>query len=397
MTGIGHVTASETKLDVRGAGATRPEGGHVESRAVSSVVAKIGTSSLTDERGVIDAEAIARVCRQVAVLRAEGHRVVVVTSAAVAAGVEALGMGSNRPTDVLTLQAVSAVGQSRLMRVWDEAFADVGILSGQVLLTPNEFFDRRQYLHARSTLQRLLDLGVVPIINENDTIAVDELRFGDNDRIAALVAHLVSADVLVLLTDTPGLFTGDPRTDPTATLIEHVDDVTPELEAAAGASGTQRGSGGMSSKLRAAKIASWSGVRAVIAGSTGEQALLDAVAGRAGCGTVVGARDRKLSARKLWIAFAGDSEGTLHVDAGAKAALIERGVSLLPAGAKAATGAFEEGDLVDIAGPDGKAFARGVTRFDANAARAVFGRRTADLPEGAPTVLVHRDDLVVLP
>ena len=364
---------------------------------MSSVVAKIGTSSLTDERGVIDAATIARVCRQVAILRDAGHRVVVVTSAAVAAGVEALGMGHNRPTDVLTLQAVSAVGQSRLMRVWDEAFAAVGILSGQILLTPNDFFDRRQYLHARSTLQRLLDLGVVPVINENDTIAVDELRFGDNDRIAALVAHLVGADVLVLLTDTDGLFTGDPRTDPAATLIEHVDEVTIELESAAGATGTQRGSGGMSSKLQAAKIASWSGVRAVIAGSKGERVLLDAVDGRPGCGTTVAAHDRKLSARKLWIAFAGDSEGTLSVDAGAKAALVERGVSLLPAGAKSVSGTFEEGDLVEIAGPDGKPFARGVCRFDAAAARVAVGRRTADLPEGSSTVLVHRDDLVLLP
>ena len=364
---------------------------------MSTVVAKIGTSSLTDERGVISVDAIGRVCGQVAELRRAGDRVVVVTSAAVASGLEALGMGERRPTDVLTLQAVSAVGQSRLMHVWDSAFAAVGLISGQVLLTPNDFFDRRQYLHARNTLNRLLDLGVVPVVNENDAIATDELRFGDNDRIAALVAHLVAADVLVLLTDTAGLFTGDPRSDPTATLIEHVDEVTDALEAAAGAVGSARGSGGMSSKLRAAKIASWSGVRAVIAGSTSPSALIDAVAGKPGTGTHVGAHDRKLSARKLWIAFAGDSEGVLRVDAGAKRALIERGVSLLPAGVTGVAGGFENGDLVDIAGPDGRAFARGVSRASAAEAATVLGRRTGDLPEGAVTLLVHRDDLVILP
>ena len=272
---------------------------------MATVVAKIGTSSLTDERGVIAVDAIERTVTQIAQLRADGHKVVLVTSAAVAAGLEALGMGDNRPTDVLTLQAVSAVGQSRLMKVWDGAFASQSLVSGQVLLTPNDFFDRRQYLHARNTLHRLLELGVVPVINENDAIANDELRFGDNDRIAALVAHLVGADVLVLLTDTAGLFTANPKTDPTAKLIEHVEEVTPELEAVAGAPGSARGSGGMSSKLRAAKIASWCGVRAVIAGSKSPQSLVDAVAGIAGVGTTVAAHDRKISARKLWIGFAG--------------------------------------------------------------------------------------------
>ena len=294
-----------------------------------TVVAKIGSSSLTDERGVIDHDAIARVCEQTARLRADGHRVVVVTSAAVAAGLEAVGLGGRRPTDMLTLQAVSAVGQSRLMRVWDDSFARHGLVSGQVLLTPYDFFERSQYLHARSTFGRLLELGVVPVVNENDAIADDELRFGDNDRIAALVAHMVGADVLVLLTDTAGLFTGNPRTDPDATLIEQVDVVTPELEAMASGAGSARGSGGMASKLRAARIASFSGVRAVIAGSRRPDGLVDAVAGKPGVGTTVKPYDRRLSARKLWIGFAVDAAGTLVVDDGARTALIERGVSLV--------------------------------------------------------------------
>ena len=359
------------------------------------VVAKIGTSSLTDDTGVIAREVVTSMAAQVAVLRARGDQVVMVTSGAVAAGLEALGM--TRPRDVLTKQAASAVGQSRLMRVWDDALGAHQLVSGQVLLVPNDFFDRTQYLHARRTLQRLLDLGVVPIINENDAIADDELRFGDNDRIAALVAHLLGADVLVLLTDLAGLYTADPRSDPAARLIDSVEEVTPELEAIAGVSGTNRGSGGMASKLRAAKIASWSGVRAVIAAAGRPDVLPDAVDAVAGVGTQVQAHDRRLSARKLWIAFAVETLGRITVDAGARAALTERGVSLLPAGATAVEGTFAEGDAVDLAGPDGRTFARGLSRWNADAARSIVGRRTRDLSAGAPHELVHRDDLVLLP
>lgn len=361
-----------------------------------TVVAKIGSSSLTNEQGAINPESIERVCEQVARLRADGHRVVVVTSAAVAAGLDAVGLGGRRPTDMLTLQAVSAVGQSRLMRVWDDSFAAHGLVSGQVLLTPYDFFARAQYLHARDTFGRLLELGVVPVVNENDAIADDELRFGDNDRIAALVAHMIGADVLVLLTDTAGLFTANPRTNSDATLISYVDVVTPELEAMAGGAGSPHGSGGMVSKLRAARIASFSGVRAVIAGSRRVDGLIDAVAGVAGVGTTVRPHDRRLSARKLWIAFAVDTAGRLTVDAGARQALMERGVSLLPAGVRAVSGSFAEGEAVEISGPDGVVFARGLCRYSAEDAAGVAGRRSADLPDEAPAVMVHRDDLVVL-
>ncbi len=362
---------------------------------MATVIAKIGTSSLTDESGMISRIAIARTVGQIATLRIAGHRVVLVTSAAVAAGVQALGLGHRRPTDVLTLQALSAVGQSRLMREWDDAFGAHSLVSGQVLLTPTDFFDRRQYLHARATIGRLLDLGVVPVINENDTIASDEIRFGDNDRIAALVAHLVGADLLVLLTDTSGLFTANPTTDPEATLIEHIDEVTPELESMAGSAGSVRGSGGMRSKLRAAKIASWSGVRAVIAGASRDDVLMGAVEGRPGIGTVVAPHDRRLSARKLWIAFAGDTDGSVTVDAGALRALQERSVSLLAAGATAVNGTFDEGSLIELWGPDQKPFARGVTRCDSQTMESVLGKSSAQ--HGRRTILVHRDDLVILP
>ena len=361
------------------------------------VVAKVGTSSITDDAGEIDEEAIRKFCREVAATRDAGHRVVMVTSGAIAAGLPALGYSGRRPRDAVTLQAVSAVGQSRLMRVYDAALGEHGLVGGQVLLAPLDFMVRQQYLHARSTLTRLLDLGVVPVVNENDAIADDEIRFGDNDRLAALVAHLVGADVLVLLTDTPGVYTADPRLDADASLIEEIVEVDHSLEAGAGGAGTSRGSGGMASKLAAAKIAAWSGVRAVIAHADRADVLIHALQGEPGVGTTVLPRDKRLPARKLWIAFAVGSSGTVVVDAGAKRALIERNVSLLPAGVTAVKGGFEADEAVEIAGPDGVVFAKGLCRLDAMGLREVAGQRTPDLPDGVPHEVVHRDDLVVLP
>lgn len=360
------------------------------------VVAKIGSSSITGDDGTIDDAAIAKFCLEVAGLRAAGHQVVMVTSGAIAAGLPAMRFDV-RPRDAVTLQAVSAVGQSRLMAVYDRELASHGLIAGQVLLAPLDFMVREQYLHARSTLGRLLDLGVVPVVNENDAIADDEIRFGDNDRLAALVAHLIRADLLVLLTDAPGLLTADPRFDSTASLIEEILEVDQSLEALAGGAGSDRGSGGMASKLAAAKIAAWSGVRAVIAQASRADVLAHAVDRTAGVGTVVQPRKQRLPARKLWIAFAVGAAGTIVVDEGARRALLERGVSLLAAGVVDVKGGFDVDAAVEIAGPDGRAFAKGLTRFDAAGLRAVLGTRTDDLPEGAPHEVVHRDDLVVLP
>ncbi len=366
---------------------------------VATVVAKIGSSSITREDGV-DVTAIARFCAEVAELREQGHRVVMVTSGAIAAGLPALGMSSAGIADVrdvVTLQAASAVGQSRLMRVYDDVLAGHGLVGGQVLITPLDFMVRTQYLHARATLERLLDLGVVPVVNENDVIADDEIRFGDNDRIAALVAHLVGADVLVLLTDTSGLFTADPRLDAGAGLIEEIVEVDAEMEAAAGTSGSMVGSGGMASKLAAAKIAAWSGVRAVIASATRPGVLVDAVAGVAGVGTVVRPRSKRLGARKLWIAFAVGAAGTVVVDEGARRALCERKVSLLAAGVIEVRGTFGVDAAVEVAGPDGRPFAKGLVRVSSATLAELAGRRTSELPEGVPHEVVHRDDLIVLP
>jgi glutamate 5-kinase len=359
------------------------------------VVAKIGTSSITDGSGAIAHEAIKKLTSEIAELRQAGHEVLVVSSGAVAAGVSALGF-SARPSDMLTLQAVSAVGQSRIMRVYNDELAAFGLVGAQVLLDPHDFVDRTQYLHARNTLGRLVELGCVPIINENDAVANDELRFGDNDRIAALVAHALKADVMVLLTDLDGLYTADPSVDSTASLIDSVDADDPLLSIDTTAVGSGRGSGGMASKLAAARIASWSGVRTVIARASRPGVLADVVAGRA-AGTIFAGHDRSLPARKLWIAFAAEVRGTVVVDEGAKQALTTRSTSLLPAGVRAVHGQFTDGDTVDVTDVAGVVFARGMVVAGADDLRRVSGSHTRDLPEGMVHEVIHRDDLVVLP
>ncbi|MFN8037215.1 MAG: glutamate 5-kinase [Acidimicrobiia bacterium] len=358
-------------------------------------VVKVGTSSITRESGELDDIALAKLCADVAEARGQGHELVLVCSGAIAAGLPALGL-SQRPTDLGTLQAIAAVGQPRLMERMSALLAEHGVVAGQVLLTPHDFAQRSQYLHARETLGRLFDLGVVPVVNENDTVADDEIRYGDNDRLAALVAHLLSADLLLLLTDTPGLFTADPRLDSDASLIDEIVEVDEALESVAGAAGTERGSGGMASKLAAAKIAAWSGVRAVIAGADTDGVIAGAIEGRP-VGTAIRPRAQRLASRKLWIAFAQGSAGRIVVDDGARRALVEGGRSLLPAGVRGIVGSFEADDAVEIVGEDGVPFAKGLVAFSAAGLRAVAGARTSDLPDGSPHEVVHRDDLVVLP
>jgi glutamate 5-kinase len=361
-----------------------------------AVVVKIGSSSVTTADGRADAELIGRICAEIVSLRAAGHDVVVVSSGAIAAGWAALGRPGPRPADPAVLQAVSAVGQTHLMGAWQEGLAPYGLLAGQVLLAPLDFVDRRQYLHARQTFTHLLDLGVVPVVNENDAVADEEIRFGDNDRLGALVAHLVRAETLVLLTDTPGLFTADPRMVEGASLIEEVVEIDHLLEAAAGGPGTVVGSGGMSSKLAAAKIATWSGVKAVIADAARPGVLAAVLSGEPGAGTVFRPRSRRLAARKLWIAFARSASGTLVVDDGARRALVEGGRSLLAAGVVAVRGTFVPDDAVEIETLEGAVFAKGLTKVASARAAQWVGRRTEALPEGIPPEVVHRDDLVVL-
>jgi glutamate 5-kinase len=359
------------------------------------VVVKIGTASITDEDGFVDAAALAKLVDEVASLRADGHETIIVSSGAVAAGVAALGLDS-RPSDIQTVQAISAAGQSRLVEAYNRELERHGLVGAQVLLDPRDFGDRRQYLHARNTIDRLLELGCVPVVNENDAIANDELRYGDNDRLAALLANSVVADVLVLLTDMDGLYTADPRRDPDAELIPLVRADDPLLAIRADAGGSGRGSGGMASKLTAARMASWSGLRSVIARASRPDVLAGAVSAEL-VGTTFEAHDRMLSARKLWIAFASEVLGAIEVDAGAERALVERPNSLLPAGMVGVRGRFTVGDTVELVGPSGRVFARGLAAVEATTAASVVGLHTGELPAGVNHEVVHRDDLVVLP
>jgi len=349
-----------------------------------SLVVKIGTSSVTDSTGGVAHEALERVARDVDKLRAAGWTVVVVTSGAITAGWSEVGLGRPRPSDSVSLQAVSAVGQPLLMHAWRDAFAKVNVSVGQVLLAPLDFSHRGQYLHARGTLEALHALNVVPIVNENDAVADEEIRFGDNDRLAALVANLVGASHLVLLTDTAGLLTADPRIDPTATLIEEVTAFDTELIDVAGASRSGVGSGGMASKLAAARMATWSGITTVIAPAHAENALLHAIGDEPGFGTTFHPRPARLSARKSWIAFAVASRGALQINQGALQALEHHGRSLLRVGVESHDGNFVEGDAVEIKGPEGQVVAKGLVRVSAESFHE------------SDDVVVHRDDLVLL-
>lgn len=357
------------------------------------IVAKIGTASITTDDGVIDRRAIASLVDEAATLSAAGHEVIVVSSGAVAAGVAAMEM-TQRPSDMRTVQAVSAIGQSRLVEAYNTEFARHGIVGAQLLVDPYDFVERRQYLHLRNTTERLLELGVVPVVNENDAIANDELRYGDNDRIAALLANGIGADVLVLLTDMDGVFTADPRRDSSATLIPFVSADDPLLSIAADGGGSGRGSGGMASKLIAARMASWSGIRSVIARASRPGVLAGSASDEL-VGTTFAPHDRVLSARKLWIAFAAEVTGQVYVDAGAQRALTDRPTSLLPAGVTSVVGDIERGGVVDVVGPEGEVFARGMCAVSGEALVAAIGRHTSDLPAGTSHA-IHRDDLVLL-
>ncbi|MCP3991782.1 MAG: glutamate 5-kinase [Actinomycetia bacterium] len=370
------------------------------------VVVKIGTSSLTTGHGSLSDTAVDKLASEVATVVAGDHQVLIVTSAAIAAGLPPLGFeGESRPRDPDLLRAASAIGQISLIANYQRALADNGLVAGQVLLAPTDFWFRKRYLKSRGTIGALLARGVIPVINENDAVADDEIRFGDNDRLAALVAHLIDAHRLVLLTDTPGLFTADPRIDDSASLIEEIVEFDQRLDEMAGGPGSGASRGGMASKLAAAKIATWSGVETVIAHSERPDVLVDAVAGVEGVGTLFRPRAGRLGARKLWIAFALPASGRVVVDGGARQALEHRQKSLLAAGVKGIEGSFSPDDAVEVVDESGEVFAKGLVQWDSGAITRYAGQRTADLPteivddgSGPRTVpIIHRDDLVILP
>lgn len=359
------------------------------------LVVKLGSSSVTSEDGRINNELLVEVARQLSQLVREGHQCALVTSGAIASGLATLGLSDRRALDISTLQAVSAVGQIELMVSYKRVLESFGLVAGQVLLAPTDFYDRTQYLHARQTLHSLHSLGVIPIINENDAVANDEIRFGDNDRLAALVANLIGADLLLLLTDLPGVFTSDPKRDLDASLIEEISEVSDNSSISAGGPGNDKGSGGMASKLQAVKMASWSGVDSLIALASRSDVILDAVGKVPGVGTYIKAKSTTLSARKLWIAFATAAIGAVIVDLGARRALEVAHRSLLPAGIVDVVGEFPPNSVVEVVDSNGVKFAKGMTRIDSQTIAKVKGLRLEQVLDDEVQEVIHRDDLVL--
>ena len=360
------------------------------------VVVKVGSSSLTTTAGGIDPDRVRALVDALATVRARGAEVVLVSSGAIAAGLAPLGL-PRRPRDLATQQAAASVGQGLLVRRYSEDFARHGLTVGQVLLTVDDVTRRSHYRNAYRTFARLLEMGVLPIVNENDTVATSEIRFGDNDRLAALVAHLVHADLLLLLSDVDGLYDGNPSTG-TATLLAEVlseADLATVRIGRAGSAGV--GTGGMQTKVEAARIATGAGIPVVL---TSAQLAADALAG-VPVGTVFHPTGRRRPTRLLWLAHATEGKGSILLDAGAVRAVTERRASLLPAGITGVTGVFVGGDPVDLVGPDGVAVARGLVNYDSAELPDLLGRTTRDLARelGASyeREVVHRDDLVLLP
>ncbi|MGE5189751.1 MAG: glutamate 5-kinase [Gemmatimonadota bacterium] len=371
------------------------------SRKVRRVVIKLGSGTVTDpSRGLREAT-IRGLAAQVAGLReARGIEVVVVTSGAVAAGRRKLGM-ADKPRTVALKQAAAAVGQTTLMRAYERAFERRGRKVGQLLLTHEDFESRERYVNARNTIETLLSRGIVPIINENDTVATEEIRLGDNDHLASLVTQLVGADLLLLLTDSDGLYTKDPHRFPDARLIPVVARVDDDmLRAAGGLRSRSVGTGGMASKLSAARLVSAWGTPVVIASGLSRRTITDVLAGRAVGTIVLPAGPGKGRSRKMWIAYARHPHGTIVVDDGARKVLLERGKSLLPAGIVGVTGKFGRGDAVSIGDRKGRVFARGIAAWSHEQVERGKGKKTAEiraiLGEDVPPEVVHRDDLTIL-
>jgi len=361
-------------------------------------VVKVGSSLVTNRGEGLDAQAIWRWAAQVAELRGAGHEVIMVSSGAIAEGMQRLGW-TRRPRTMHELQAAAAVGQMGLAQVYESCFRGHGLRTAQVLLTHADLADRERYLNARSTLLTLLSLDIVPVINENDTVVTDEIRFGDNDTLAALVTNLIEADVLVILTDQEGLYTGDPRRDAGATLVRRASAGDPRLEEMAGGAASEIARGGMLTKVLAAKRAARSGAQTVIASGREPGALRRIAAGEE-IGTLVQAQTTPLAARKQWLADHVQVGGRLMLDAGAARALLARGKSLLPVGVKAVDGDFERGAVVACLDPDGKEIARGLVNYGAQEARRIAGRASSEIEAILGYVdepeLIHVDNLVVL-
>jgi glutamate 5-kinase len=373
------------------------QSGSLVLRNAKRIVVKVGSSLVTNEGRGLDAAAIGQWCAQLAALVKDGREVIMVSSGAIAEGMKRLGWTA-RPKAIHELQAAAAVGQMGLVQVYETKLRENGIGSAQVLLTHADLADRERYLNARSTLLTLLQLGVVPVINENDTVVNDEIKFGDNDTLGALVANLVEADALVILTDQKGLYTADPRKDPSAQFVREAIAGDAALEAMAGGAGSSIGSGGMITKILAAKRAAGSGASTVIAWGREPQALIRLTQGEA-IGTLLVAQTQKMQARKQWIADHLQLRGSVTVDAGAARKVCDEGKSLLPIGMTTVQGDFSRGDVIAVRNTEGAEIARGLANYSSAEARLICRKASSEFEKllgytGEPE-MVHRTNLIL--
>ncbi len=365
---------------------------------IRRIVIKIGSRVLASSARGLNTQRIKRITKEIAALRQEGYEVVIVSSGAIVAGMKELGL-SSKPKGIPLKQAAAAIGQSKLIQLYERNFSRFGIKAAQILLTRDDITDRRRFLNARNTLITLLSYGVVPVINENDTVAIDEIRFGDNDLLSGFVTNVIDADLLIILSDIDGLFTADPSIHPEARLIPLVEDINKDIETSAGNSRTIEGTGGMTSKVQAAKKASGYGIPAIIMNGTKPGVLLKALKG-SDVGTIFLPRKSRLTSRKHWIAHALPTSGHLILDSGAKDALLLRGKSLLPSGILDIKGHFESGDAVTCEDEQGAAFAKGLTNFNSREIEKIKGKKTAEIAAilGYKDYdeVIHRDNLVII-
>ena len=362
------------------------------------VVVKVGSSLVTNQGHGLDHAALSEWAEQIAELKHRGRQILLVSSGAVAEGMQRLGW-QRRPSQLHELQAAAAVGQMGLVQAYESCFRTHGMHAAQVLLTHEDLADRKRYLNARSTLRALLELNVIPVINENDTVATDEIKFGDNDTLGALVTNLVEADALIILTDQSGLFTRDPRRYADATLVPEANASDPELERMAGGAGSHIGSGGMLTKVRAARRAARSGAHTIIASGREPRVLLRLSDGEM-IGTQLIAETMTLAARKQWLADHLQVRGKLALDAGAARALTQDGKSLLPIGVHEVTGEFERGEVVSCLDPSGREIARGLVNYSAAETRRILRAPSHEIEARLGYIdepeLIHRDNLVLL-
>ncbi len=368
-------------------------------KAAKRIVVKVGTSTITYGNGKRNFSQIDRLARELSDLQNRGKEMILVTSGAVAVGVDRLGL-AKKPDTIPGKQAAAAVGQGVLMHTYEKLFADYGQVVAQVLLTKTESLDRHRYTNSRNTFMELLRQRVIPIVNENDVVALDELKIGDNDNMSALVAGIVDADLVIILSDVDGLYTANPQTHPEAKLVHTVTEITPEIEESAGGAGTLRGTGGMATKIQAAKAATSSGISLVIASGTEKNAVPRIVAGEE-IGTLFVSRENRLQFRKRWLAFGARIMGSIVVDEGCCKALHKAGgCSILPAGITGVEGSFEAGSTVSVKDAQGHELARGLVHYSSEELAKIKGCRSGEIEEllGHKNFdeVIHRDDLVIL-